>query len=198
MFTTSYIISQIFALFAYATITTTFFMKSKIKIVVFNIINSLLFLLHYFFLGASMGMIINAIGIVRGIWYYLDEKFNSRHLYNSLIVCVVASIICSIFSFTSWIEIFALFAGLGFTYSLWQKNIGFYRWAMLVCSILWVVYNSIHHSIVATVGESCLIIIEIISLIKYYKKDKKELAELLSEHKITELDAEPNSASKII
>ena len=198
MFTTSYIISQIFALFAYATITTTFFMKSKIKIVVFNIINSLLFLLHYFFLGASMGMIINAIGIVRGIWYYLDEKFNSRHLYNSLIVCVVASIICSIFSFTSWIEIFALFAGLGFTYSLWQKNIGFYRWAMLVCSILWVVYNSLHHSIVAIVGESILIVVEIVSLVKYYVKDKKEIAELLSEHKITELDVEPGSASKII
>ena len=179
MFTTAYIISQIFALLAYISISATFFMKSKTKIVVFNIAVSLFFLFHYFFLNAQMGMIMNTIGIVRGIWYYLDDKFNSKHLYNSLIMCVVASVVCSIFAFSSWVEILALIAGLGFTYSLWQQNIGFYRWAMLVCSMLWVAYNALHLSIVAMVGESVLIVIETIAIIKYYKKDKKELSSVL-------------------
>ena len=175
MLTTAYILSQTFALLAYITLSATFFMKSKLKIVVFNIANSLFFLFHYFFLGASMGMIMNLIGIFRGIWYYLDEKFDSKHLFNSLIMCVAASIVCSIFAFTSWVELIALVAGLGFTYSLWQKNIGFYRWAMLACSVLWVTYNALHLSIIAIVGESFLIVIEIIAIAKYYKKDKGEL-----------------------
>jgi len=176
MLNTSYIISQIFALLAFISLGISFFVKSKIKIVVFNIACSVFFIFHYFFLNASVGMIINAIGVVRGIWYYLDEKFNSKHLLNSLIVCVVASIVCSVLTFNSWIEIFALIGGLGFTYSLWQKNIGFYRWAMLVCSLLWVTYNSLYGSVVAIVGESVMMVFEIISIVKYYRKDKKELA----------------------
>ena len=121
-------------------------------------------------------MYINIIGAARGLWFYLDEKFNSKHLLNALIVCLAALLVCSIHAFSSWVECFALIAGVIFTYSLWQKNIGFYRWSMLICSMLWVIYNILHYSIVATTGELILIIIEIVSIVKYYKKDRSELA----------------------
>ncbi|MCR5553337.1 MAG: YgjV family protein [bacterium] len=176
MFTTKYIISQIIALFAYASITATMFVKSKIKILLLNITCSIFFFFHYLLLGASVGMYINVIGTARGLWFYLDERFNSKHLFNALIVCLAATLVSSIYAFSSWVECFALIAGVIFTYSLWQKNIGFYRWSMLICSILWVVYNILHYSIVATFGESILIIIEIVSIVKYYRKDKSDLA----------------------
>ncbi|MBQ7579554.1 MAG: YgjV family protein [Clostridia bacterium] len=175
MLTTSYIISQVFALFAYTFLAITFFIKNKTKIVVFNIACSLFFIFHYFFLNASVGMIINFIGVIRGIWYYLDDRFNSTHRIYSLLTCVVASLICSIISFSSWIEIFALLAGLGFTYSLWQKNIGVYRWFMLFCSVLWILYNGLHRSLIAVIGESIMLAIEIVAIIKFYTTDKKEL-----------------------
>ena len=178
MFTTEYIISQIFAILAYAILSATFFMKNKVKILVFNITCSIFFFFHYLFLSANVGMVVESIGIIRGLWFYLDEKFNSKHLLNSLIICLLALLIASIFAFSSWIEIFALVAGVIFTYSLWQKNIGFYRWAMLICNILWTIYNILHFSIIAIIGETILTIISIFSIIKYHKKDKSGLSAL--------------------
>ena len=58
-----------------------------------------------------------------------------------------------------------------YTISIWQKNIKFYRFAALLGSILFIVYNFILGSIMGVLSEAILVVIEIVGIKKLYKKE---------------------------
>ena len=176
MWTTEYIISQVFVIVAYLLVATSFFTKDKNKILILNILCVICYMTAYIFLGAKSGIIINAVNFVRCIWYYINTKLNRQKDYISLSVCLALLLIFSIIFASSWYDAFAITAGILVTYSLWQGKVDIYRWSMILCSVCWIVYGVYLMSIFSIIGESCLLVVGINSVLHYYVVDRYDIS----------------------
>ncbi len=170
MWTTSYILSQVFSACAYIIFPLTFLTRNKKNILLLNILNSVFYLLSYLFLAGYSGVIVNAISIVRGITFFIVGELYQKKEYYSLTFFVVATIALSIVFYRSWVDILPMIAGVSFTYAIWQKNVEVYRWIVVIGSVLWITYNVLIFSIVGMIGEVACLVVETIILIVYYVK----------------------------
>ena len=170
MWTTSYILSQVFSACAYIIFPLTFLTRNKKNILLLNILNSVFYLLSYLFLAGYSGVIVNVISIVRGITFFIVGELYQKKEYYSLTFFVVATIALSIVFYRSWVDILPMIAGVSFTYAIWQKNVEVYRWIVVIGSVLWITYNVLIFSIVGMIGEAACLVVETIILIVYYVK----------------------------
>ena len=174
MWSATYIIAQILTILSYCTIAVTFFTHNKKMILGLNLINSVLFLVSFVLLNALGGVIVNAVGMARCLTFYIVGEVFKKREYISVSIFIVVTIALTFIFFKSWIDIFAMFSGVIFTFAIWQKNIGVYRWGVTICSVFWIVYNSLVMTLFGIIGESCLMVAEIVSLILYYTEKKKQ------------------------
>lgn len=174
MWTLEYTISQICVVLALASMCLSYLTKNKIYILLLSTFSTLFFGIQYGLLGAWTGVAINSVGIVRGIWFYFNDKKGKTNDYISLIILSTALIIVGIATYQSIFSLVATLAMLLFTYTLWQSKVSVYRNMAPFISLLWITYNIYNNSIFAIISESILIVFEIIGIIKYYKKKKKE------------------------
>ena len=69
-----FILSQICAVIAMMILGLTYIIKNKKQILFLCIFSSTMYALQYFLLCAYTGTIINILGIVRAVWFYLTKK----------------------------------------------------------------------------------------------------------------------------
>ena len=179
MWTINYTISQIIVVFAMLCLGSSYFVKNKKVILILNLFSTTLYGIEYLLLNEYTGVLTDMIGVVRVIWIYLDERFESRHRTESLIVLILANIIGGIAVYGEWYSFLPIVAGVLFTIALWQKNVAVYRYLMVIASLVWVLFNICCMSIFGLIGESILLVASIVGVIKLYiKKGNKPKTEL--------------------
>lgn len=151
----------------------TYFIKSNKNILICSIVNAMLFCGHYLFLGAYTGLVLNVLGIVRGVWYYCVKNSTYKSKTIAMIIVVVANIIMGMITLSQWVDILAMVASTHYCFAIWQKNILYYRWTAIVEGIYWIIYNFYFMSIVGIVSQSALLLVGIIGVLKYYYDLKK-------------------------
>ena len=52
--------------------------KNRVLILVFSLLNALFYGLQYLFLKEYSGAILNFIGIIRGVWFYLNDRLKAN------------------------------------------------------------------------------------------------------------------------
>ena len=165
----TYVFSQIFAILAYIALGLSFFTRDTRKILILNLTSTACFLGQYIFLSAYGAIFTNLIGIFRCVVFYIEDRKNIHNNFWTLILFIVLNIAVSITAITSsWVEILAIIASLLLTYNLWKRNVLLYRWLAVICSCIWITYNSIHMTLFGIIGESILLVVEIVSVIRYY------------------------------
>lgn len=177
MWTTSYVISQVCMVLAMIPFAISMFTKSKKLIVVISSINACLYALHYLLLGKASVMILNAISIARGIFFYFDDRDEIKHNFVSLIFITISLVLVSFNTLITWVDLLPLVAVLLYTFSLWWKNIIFYRCASLIGSICWIIFNIVLGSIFGVVSECVIVIFEILGIINLNKGSKSNKEE---------------------
>ena len=83
---------QILGFLAWILLVLSYYRKSTNKILVFQIISTILFCLHYFLLGAYSGLLICVFEVVRDYLYYRTDKDNYMFI-GSMVVYVISAII---------------------------------------------------------------------------------------------------------
>jgi hypothetical protein len=124
------------------------------------------------FLKAFTGMIVNAVGIIRAVWFYINNQKNKNNSIFSLILISSLFLISTILTWDGVASVLPLFSAIAFTYSIWCNNVLVYKWIAIPVSVSWIIYNIIVGSILGYIMEGMLLIIEIIGLILFYKKNK--------------------------
>lgn len=165
-----YIISQICAIIALAFLGSSYLVKDKSKILILGILATIMYGLEYLFLGALTGVLVNCIGIIRSVTFYYTNKKNKENSLLILIGLELLYIIATIFTWDGFISLIPLFAVLLFTFSTWYRGVKVYKWLAIMVSTLWVMYGVMLNSVFGYIGESILLITEIVGLIIYYKK----------------------------
>jgi len=175
MWSTNYIISQICVVLAMGIFCISMFAKNKKIIIINSTINSILYSIHYFLLGGYTAVVLNVISIFRGIFFYFDDRDEIKNNYISLIFIMASLTLVSLTTYSSWFDILPIIAVLLYTFSIWQKNIKFYRYAAVVGSICWIIYNIILGSIFGVLSECVLVVVEVIGIINLYKGTRKSI-----------------------
>ena len=159
--TTTYIISQIFVIFAMIALAITYFIKSEKWILLFNCASSFFFAVQYFVIGAYAGTLINLVSIIRGIWLYADALSHKKHdlytFFASSILCLAVGVLTN----TVWWDVIAVAAGLLLNYALWDGRVTVYRWLGVAINICWIAYNALAQTLLGLVCESAMFFVQV-------------------------------------
>ncbi|MBQ7352234.1 MAG: YgjV family protein [Clostridia bacterium] len=171
--TINYIFSQVFVVLATICLALTYLTKNKVFILILSCLNAVFFSFNYFLLDSFTGVLINCIGLIRGIWYFIDEKRNKNSIV-SMIICSLLILVGGIFTFARWFDAIALFAGVLYTYAIWQKSIVFYRWAGILGSLCFIVFNIFNKSLFGIICECGILVVEVIGICLFYYHKKQQ------------------------
>ncbi|MBR1890498.1 MAG: YgjV family protein [Clostridia bacterium] len=166
--TTRYISSQVFAIIASILVAVSFFTKNKKVVLLFVSIGSLGYAVHYLLLGKYAGAVIDALSVLRGVWFYINDRRGKKKDYISLFVCWAVFITGGVLTYRSWPDVLTIIAAINTTFAIWQPSILYYRCATIVGSGFWIAYAVLSQSIFGTIQEIALLVLEIIGLIAYF------------------------------
>ena len=179
----NYILSQVFVIFHYVMLGTTYLLTSRKKILIFSLISLALNGVSFIFLSAWSGLATVCIAITRNIIFLIQNKIRKTEKPNKvtwvdwliLAVLYIISIVSAVFTYDGIFSLLSVIATMVYTLSVWQKNVKAYRILGVVASAIWIGYYVFIKSIFAVILETVVLVIEIISVIKYIKKEKNNL-----------------------
>lgn len=130
-----FIFIQVLGIIAWFMLILSYYRKDTNRILVFQIIGTILYCIHYGLLGAYSGLFICAFEVLFDFGYYKTDK--DKYIY---IVSVPIRIIGGLISFQRWADILPIIASLVDGYVLTKKKkivvVG-----AVISYILWVIYD---------------------------------------------------------
>jgi hypothetical protein len=135
-------------------------------IILFQIMASFVFTLHFTLLGAYTGAILNIFGVLRNIVFLHREKSwanKKAWLYIFLLLFIISGLI-------TYKNVYSLFPILGMciaSVALWMRNSKHTRFIVIFSSPCWLVYNIANLSYPGVLTESFVLISLTISIIRF-------------------------------
>ena len=168
-----YLLSQICVVISIAILGTTYFVKSKEKILSLCVVYNIFYGIHYLLLGAVTGSCMNLVSLVRNLWFYRNSKKGIKNNEAVLYTLFIISSVSCIFTYDDVFSLISLTASLLSTYSIWQDNVRLYKFIAIPVSICFIIYAIHLKSVVAIITEVILLITEIIAIIKLHVESRK-------------------------
>lgn len=166
-------IGQILSLIAVVTGFISFQMKTAKGVLIFQIITALLFSAHYFLISAMTAAVLNFIGAIKCLCYYIRNKLQSSNRALPIFFTAL-TITTSLLTWDGWFSIFLMVGlvtdSIGFSLS----NVQTIRKCTLIKSPLCLVYNICVFSIGGIIFEVSSLVSAIIGLIRGHKTEKTE------------------------
>lgn len=179
-FTATYIISQALTILMYIFLASTYYLKNRKTVLIFNIFAMIAQGIAFGCLKAYTGIAMSIIAIIRNIIFMLDEKKNGKrkqHTKKDIIILITLysiMIISSIFTYNGLPSLFSVLGTLIYTYSVWQKNTDTYKLLGIPTSMSWIAYNIYIKSIFGCILESIVLLCSLIGYILSKKSNKVE------------------------
>ena len=178
----TYVVSQVFVVLMYVSLCSTYFLKSRSKIIVIDIIGHLFQMISFILLSGFTGVAMNVVYTIRDIYLYIankkendeDRRIKDAIFLTFLFVIIIAS---SIYTYNGVYSLFSVFATVFSTIAIWQKNTRIYKLLGIPSSVCWLSYHVYIQSILAIILESILLISILIGYIidiKIHLSSKKE------------------------
>ena len=169
----TYTLSQILVIIALICIGSTYICKKKKTIMILCIIYGIFYGSHYLLLGATTGFVMNLVSITRNIWFYRNSKKNKKNSKTLLGILIIIGITSGLLSYQDPFSIISMTGSTLSTYSVWQDNIKVYRLLAIPVSLCFILYAFHIHSLFSIISEFILLTVEIVGIIEYYLKNKK-------------------------
>ena len=177
---TNLIIGQILGIIATAITFLSYQANTKKWVLIIQTSATAFTCLSYFFLGASSGLILNVVCILRNIvFFFQKEKMLSNYVWSGIFT--VAMVVLGIFSWQAWFSIFLIIALAANTVFLSLGNPQLLRKSILATSSLVIIYNLFVFSIGGLANEALAIISSIIGIIRFRKTKNSSEADAPSE-----------------
>ncbi len=147
--------------------------NSRKKILMCKLSADIFWVLHYFSLGATAGMIPNFVGIFRELVFVnrKTKKWANIPLWVALFIAVNFTL--GILSYNEWYDIVPIIASAFVTVSLWIDNPRLMKLISIPVSLAFLIYDIFVLSYVGMINESIAIVSIIIYFIKSFKEKKQ-------------------------
>lgn len=162
------IIVQLIGASAFIFLIWSYYKKEKIQILFMQILASIIFTIHYYFLSGITGAICNFMNAVILLLIYLFEKKEKKKIF---LLFTIIPILIFIY-YISWENIFSIFPLIAITLacvSFLSKNENTIRIIGIINCVCWIVYGSIYLSYPAIIFNAITVITTAIALIKNRK-----------------------------
>ena len=172
--TTTYVLSQIFIVISYIFLISTYQLKSRKSILVFNFLSLIATGASHFCLSAFSGMAMTCVALIRNIIFLVQEKKGKNDKITKadviiLLVLYAISIVSAVFTYEGILSLMSVFATMLYTYSVWQKNTKVYKYLGIPVSTCWILYDIYITSWFGMLLESCLMVSAIIGIYREHK-----------------------------
>lgn len=158
---------QLIGFIAWILLALSYYRKDTNHILVFQIISTILFCLHYFLLGAYSGLLICIYEVIRDYSYYRTDMDDYIFLGSILVYGISAYV-----TFTTVLDVFPYVASLIDGYFLTKKRTTVVLGA-IVTYTLWLIYDLYAKSYSGAITDAIIILSNIYILI--FRKDEKKI-----------------------
>ena len=166
-----YAISQVFALLSLLFNLYAVQRKKKVQILNYNVVAAICGTLHYLFLGAWPGVASKTVGTVRNtVAAYEAHKGKVSRIWPAIFVSFY--IIGGIMTYSSPISILPIVASVVYAIVIYVGSASNIRYAAMISSCLWLVYDIFVFSIVGIFSEIIFIIDAMVAIYRYRKHKK--------------------------
>lgn len=160
--TIKFILIQFIGIVAWFMLAASYYRKTTNQILVFQILGTLLYVLHYYLLGAWSGLFICVFEVVRDYSYYKTDW--DKYIFRGSIIIYI---LFGIFSYEKLVDILPIFSSLIDGWSLTEKR-KIVVFGAAVEYILWVIYDIAVMSISGAITDG-LIALSNISILLFNK-----------------------------
>ena len=179
-----FIIGQVFGVIAVILGFISFQMKDAKKLLMIQCGVSTVFCLHFFFLGAQTGLVLNIACVLRNIVYYHKDK----KIFSSIVVPIFFSVLMGVlgaFSWDGWFSIFFVVSLVVNTFCMSFRKPDNIRLSILFTSPLALTYDVFVSAFGGIAYESVVIISSALGIIRAAKERaaKKSKAKKRRAHK---------------
>jgi len=167
------IVGQMMGLAAVVLGFVSFQMRTQRQLLAVQTATTIAFCIHYYLIGATSGLMLNLLGIVRNLAYYHKDK----PLFSGRKCPIFFAVVMGIVGLLSWQDYYSIFVVLGLvinTVCLSFANPQNIRKSILVSSPLVLVYDAFVFSIGGVIYESVVIVSSIIGIVRYRKAKKNK------------------------
>lgn len=177
--TTTYIISQVFAILMYVLLASTYYLKNRRAVLIINILSMIAQAISFICLKAYTGLAMDVVAIIRNVVFMIDEKKNGKSEKNTkkdiiiLASLYVITILLSVFTYNGIPSLFSVLGTFLYTYSVWQKNTNTYKLLGIPTSMSWIAYNVYIKSIFGCILESIILLCSGVGYLLSKKKSNK-------------------------
>jgi len=166
------IVGQIMGFVAVVLGFVSFQMRTQKQLLVVQTATTIAFCIHYYLIGATSGLMLNLLGIVRNLAYYHKDK----PLFSGKKCPIFFAVVMGIVGMLSWQGYYSIFVVMGLvinTVCLSFTNPQNIRKSILVSSPLVLAYDAFVLSIGGVIYESVVIISSIIGIVRYRQEKAK-------------------------
>lgn len=155
----SFIFIQVLGFIAWILLVYSYYRENTNKILIFQILSTILFCIHYYLLGAYSGLLICFYEIVRDYSYYRTDKDNHIFL-GSLVVYTISAVA----TYTNFLDLFPYIASMidGFFLTKKRRTVVF---GAIVTYTMWFIYDMYALSYSGAITDGILIISNIMILV---------------------------------
>jgi len=158
----SFIVIQVIGILAWVMLVLSYYRKDTNRILVFQIIGTVLYCLHYGLLGAWSGLFICACETLFDFGYYKTDKDNYIYMAS-----VPVRIIGGLISFQIWADVLPIFASLIDGYTLTKKK-RIVVFGAVISYTLWVIYDLFVGSYSGALTDGIIVISNLLILLFNY------------------------------
>ena len=141
--------------------------KKKKDILIVQTLSSICYMIVYAILGALSGCIIELVEQSKNLVFIGYEKKNKEIPLYALLVFIFMLVIITIFTYDGWNSAIPLAIYILYFLSSYFKNPKHIRTTMILCAMIWMVYNYTIGAKLMIIGNVLEIISAIVSLIRY-------------------------------
>ena len=162
-----FIFIQIIGFLAWGILAISYYRKDTDHILVFQVISTILFCLHYLLLNAYSGLLICIYEVIRDYSYYKTDKDDYIFIGSALVYGISAYV-----TFTSILDLFPYFASLldGFFLTKKRRIVVF---GAIVTYTLWLIYDLYALSYSGAITDGIIIVSNLYILL--FRKDSKKV-----------------------
>lgn len=159
----SYILSQIFSIFSYICLGTTFYLNNRKKVLILGFFQTIFLVIGYFFLHQYQGMAMITVGLITNIIFYIDEQRNGKTDKIAkkdiiMLLCILAyTTILAVITYSEPLSLLSVLATVIWIFSVWMKQVKLYKLISIPDTILWLAFNIYAKSISGIIVEIILL-----------------------------------------
>ncbi len=168
------IMGQVFGLLATIATFLSYQANTQKKVLIILNVSAALLCVSYFFLGATSGLVLNIICIIRNLALYI-ERGKTKATRAIGIVFALAMLGFGIPSWQAWFSLLLILALMANTVFLSLGNPQWLRMSILFTSSMVLIYNILVLSFGGMLSESIAIVSSAIGLFRYRKRGEKPL-----------------------